>query len=70
MKENYIKDTPYGVHRQSIFVVRNVNKKPSIKVNNGRDNSYEAPEIEYDEEQRQAIIKINNNGYLDFDIVY
>lgn len=70
VKENYIKDTPYGVHRQSIFVVRNVNKKPSIKVNNGRDNSYEAPEIEYDEEQRQAIIKINNNGYLDFDIVY
>lgn len=66
---NYIVNTKDQVNRESIIVIHGLGSKPSVEKLSGLTGNYEEPVIDYDAETKTTTVTINNNGYIDFDLV-
>lgn len=68
--DTYINATPVSEKRESIIVVKNVEKAPEIVVNSTSEESFTRPIVEFNSQEKTATIKIVNNGNIDFNINY
>ncbi|MGG7161405.1 glycoside hydrolase family 98 domain-containing protein [Clostridium baratii] len=66
---SYINNTDSGKKRTSVIKLINIDKAPTITNINGLEESYSIPTVTYDSETRSAVITIENNGNIEFDIV-
>lgn len=66
--ENYINHTKNGERRNSVIVLKELDQAPVIENVTGLNGTYDMPQVQYDPQKKQAVITVNNNGYLYFDI--
>ena len=66
--EHYINHTKNGERRSSVIVLKEVEQTPVIENVTGLNGTYDMPQVQYDPQKKQAVITVNNNGYLYFDV--
>ncbi|HEL2441182.1 TPA: hypothetical protein TZY57_000794 [Streptococcus suis] len=66
----YIHNTPSSEQRETVYVLKNVSKQPTIEILNSSDSNIVAPNVEYNSESKIATIRILSNGYVDLNINY
>ena len=57
-----------GEYRKTVFSISGLSQKPFVKVNEAMEDSYDELSIEYDETTDVAVVTVNSNGYIDFNI--
>ncbi|AIG43443.1 TPA: NPCBM/NEW2 domain-containing protein [Streptococcus suis] len=68
--DTYIHNTPSSEKRETVYVLKNVSKQPTIEILNSSDSNIVTPSVEYNSESKTATIRILSNGYVDLNINY